>query len=153
MNALTQLVAVGSIALLGAVGTYWLKGPPVRKLACDIATLKPDEVCLQQIPADTKVLWVDARSRKEWKANGLKGSVLFNLDESEDMAAFEAEIVPLILETPRVIVYCGGEECGLSRQVANRIRSLDLGADVSVLRGGWDALRDAGRITDSSSGK
>lgn len=152
MNAATQLVAVGLISLLGAGGTYLVKGPPVRKLACDVTTLKPDEVCLQQIPADAKVLWVDARTRKEWKKNGLKGSVLWNLDQSEDMSAFEAEIVPLILETPRVIVYCGGEECGLSRQVANRIRALDLGADVSVLRGGWDALRDAGRVKDSSPG-
>lgn len=153
MNAPVQLIAVGCIALFGAAGTYWVKGPPVRKLACDVATLKPDEVCLQQIPADAKILWVDARSRKEWKANGLKGSVLFNLDQSEDMAAFEEEIVPLVLETPRVVVYCGGEECGLSRQVANRIRALDLGADISVLRGGWDALRDAGRVTDSSPAK
>jgi rhodanese-related sulfurtransferase len=152
MNSATQLVAVGSISLLAAGGTFWVKGPPLRTLACDVTSLKPDEVCFQQIPADAKVLWVDARSRKDWKKNGLKGSVLWNLDQSEDMSVFEAEIVPLILETPRVIVYCGGEECGLSRQVANRIRSLDLGAEVSVLRGGWDALRDAGRVKDSSSG-
>ena len=81
MNAATQLVAVGLISLLGAGGTYLVKGPPVRKLACDVTTLKPDEVCLQQIPADAKVLWVDARTRKEWKKNGLKGSVLWNLDQ------------------------------------------------------------------------
>ena len=153
MNALPQLVSVGIVSLLAAGATYWVKGPPVRKLACDVATLKPDEVCLQQIPADAKVLWVDARSRKEWQRDGLKGSVLWNLDPSEDMAAFEVKIVPLILETPRVIVYCGGEECGLSRQVANRIRALDMGADVSVLRGGWDALRDAGRVKDSNPAK
>jgi len=80
----------------------------------------------------------------------LPGSVLWNLDPAEDMQAFESEIVPKILETPRVIVYCGDENCGLSREVAKRIRALDLGAEVSVLRGGWKALVDAGRIKDSN---
>jgi hypothetical protein len=54
------------------------------------------------------------------------------------------------METPRVIVYCGDENCGLSKQIAERIIGLGLGADVSVLRGGWRALQEAGRIKGSS---
>jgi hypothetical protein len=49
-----------------------------------------------------------------------------------------------------VIVYCGDENCGLSRQIADKIRGLQLGAEVLVLRGGWRALSEAGRIKDSS---
>ena len=152
MNAVGQLVSIGIIALTAAGGTFWIKGPPLRTVLCDPAALKADEICLQQISARDKVLWVDARHRKDWEKNGLPGSVLWNLDAEEDMQAFEADIAMRIMETPRVIVYCGDENCGLSRQVANRIRELQLGAEVSVLHGGWRALSEAGRIKGSSPG-
>ena len=149
MNAFVQLAAIVGISLAAAGGTYWIKGPPARTLSCDPATLKPGEVCLQQISPDAKVLWVDARLRKDWEKNGLPGSVLWNLDPGEDMQVFEADVAMRIMETPQVIVYCGDENCGLSHQIADKIRGLQLGADVSVLRGGWRALNEAGRIKDS----
>ena len=105
MNALGQLAAILGISLAAAGGTYWIKGPPGRILSCDPATLKPGEVCLEQISPDAKVLWVDARLRKDWVKNGLPGSVLWNLDPGEDMQAFEADVAMRIMETPRVIVY------------------------------------------------
>lgn len=152
MNAVGQLAAVAFISLTAAGGTYLIKGAPVRGYICDPAILKPGEVCLEQIPADAKVVWVDARLRKDWEKNGLPGSVLWNLDPAEDMQVFEAETAMRIMETPKVVVYCGDENCGISSQVAERIRALGLDAEVSVLRGGWRALKDAGRIKDSSPG-
>ncbi len=152
MSAVGQLAAIVTISLAAAAGTYWIKGAPVRTFACEPAKLKPGEVCLESISPDASVLWVDARLRKDWEKSGLPGSVLWNLDPSEDMQVFEAESAARILETPRVIVYCGDENCGTSQQIAERIRGLDLGAEVSVLHGGWRALRDAGRIKDSSPG-
>lgn len=145
MRATGQVVAILVLALAAAGTTYWLKGPPARSYLCDPATLIADEICLTQISPDAKILWVDARSRTAWQKSGLPGSVLWNLDPSEDMQAFEADIAARIIDTPRVVVYCGDENCGLSRQIAERIRQLQLGADVSVLRGGWRALNDAGR--------
>jgi rhodanese-related sulfurtransferase len=150
MNTLGQLAAITMISLAAASGTFWIKGPPSRTFICDPATLKPDEVCLQQLAPDAKVLWVDARLRKDWEKTGLPGSVLWNLDPAEDMHALEAEVAMRVMETPRVIVYCGDENCGLSRQIAERIRGLELGAEVSVLLGGWQALSDAGRIKISN---
>jgi rhodanese-related sulfurtransferase len=150
MKVLGQLAVIAAFALAAAGGTWWIKGPPLRTLACDPASLKADEVCLQQIPADAGVLWVDARTRDEWLLNGLEGSVLWNLDPAEDMQAFEAEVAVRIVDTPRVIVYCGDESCGVSRQVAERIRALGLGAEVSVLFGGWRSLSEAGRVRGSS---
>lgn len=150
MSCWRQLALIAAVALLGAGGTFWVKGPPSRMLRCDPATLKPDEVCLEGIPAGSDVLWVDARSRADWEKNGLEGSILWNLDPTEDMQAFEADAVVRIATTPRVIVYCSDENCGVSRQVAQRIRALDLGAEVSVLRGGWRALSEAGRVKGSS---
>jgi rhodanese-related sulfurtransferase len=144
MKPIAQLAAIVALALAAAGTTYWFKGPPVRRYLCDPATLKADEICLAQVSPNAKILWVDARSRTDWQKSGLPGSVLWNLDPSEDMQAFEAEIAAQIIDTPRVIVYCGDENCGLSHQIAARIRQLQLGADVSVLRGGWRALNDAG---------
>jgi rhodanese-related sulfurtransferase len=146
MNLAGQVAVIAMLSLAGAGGTWLIKGPPVRVFQCDPAMLKPDEVCLEQIPAEAEVVWVDARSRADWEKNGVPGSLLWNLDATEDMKAFEAEAATRIVSTPRVIVYCGDENCGISRQVAERIRALDLGAEVSVLRGGWRALKEAGRV-------
>jgi rhodanese-related sulfurtransferase len=144
MKTPIQLAIIGIISAFAAVATYGIKGAPARKLVCEPALLKSDEVCLQQIFPSSKVLWVDARLRKDWQRNGMPGSVLWNLDPAEDLLAFEAEIALKILETPKVVVYCGDENCGVSRQVAERIRGLQLGAEVSVLHGGWRALNEAG---------
>lgn len=152
MNAFGQLAAIAAVALTASAATWLIKGPPVRTFACSPASLKPDELCLQQIPESTQVVWVDARSRADWQKNGLPGSVLWNLDPAEDMQAFEADVALRVAETPRVIVYCGDENCGMSRQVADRIRALGLGAEVFVLHGGWRALNEAGRIRNSNPG-
>jgi rhodanese-related sulfurtransferase len=150
MNTLAQLAVISGIALTAAGATWLIKGPPVRTLVCDPATLKLDEVCLQQIPENAAVVWVDARSRADWKRNGVPGSVLWNLDPSEDMSAFEAAVALRVTEVPRVIVYCADEACGVSLQVAERIRALGLGAEVSVLHGGWRALSEAGWVRNSN---
>ena len=152
MKSLGQLALIVSVSLAAAGATWLVKGSPERMLRCDPASLKPDEVCLESVPVDSEVVWVDARSRKDWEKNGLPGSLLWNLDPAEDMQAFEAEAAMRIAMTPRVIVYCGDENCGVSRQIADRIRALDLGAEVSVLHGGWRALSEAGRVRGSNPG-
>lgn len=151
MNALAQFVAIGAISLTAAGATYLIKGPPQRFFVCDPASLKPGEICLAQAPTGIAILWVDGRSRAQWQKDGLPGSVLWNLDPTEDMQAFETMIAMRVLETPRVVVYCGDENCGLSHEIAKRIIALDLGAEVSVLKGGWRALNEAGRIPKSNS--
>jgi len=149
MKCPIQIAVIATVALAAAGITWSVKGPPNRKLLCDTTTLKADEVCLQQIPERMEVVWVDARPRKDWEKNGVKGSMLWNLDPAEDMQEFEAEAAVRIAAIPRVIVYCSDENCGVSRQVAERIRKMDLGAEVSVLRGGWRALSEAKRTKDS----
>ena len=150
MNGWRQLAVIAAVSLAAAGGTYWIKGAPSRLFRCDPASLKPDEVCLESIASGLEVVWVDARPRAEWEKNGVPGSLLWNLDPAEDMQAFEAAVAARVVTTPRVIVYCGDENCGVSRQVAMHIRALDLGAEVSVLRGGWRALSEAGRVRHSS---
>lgn len=150
MSVFRQLVVISAVAMVAAGATWLVKGPPLRKFVCDPATVKADEVCLQQIPENAEVVWVDARSRAEWQKNGVPGSVLWNLDPSEDIQAFEAGVALRVTEVPRVIVYCDDESCGVSRQVAKRIQELGLGAEIFVLHGGWRALNEAGRIRNAS---
>lgn len=146
MNGLWQLAAICGLSIAAAGATFFIKGPPGRVFVCEAASLKPGEICLDQIPPDAAILWVDGRSRSDWESSGLPGSVLWNLDPAEDVQAFEAETAMRIMDTPRVIVYCGDENCGISHQVAAQIRNLQLGAEVSILKGGWRALHEAGRI-------
>jgi rhodanese-related sulfurtransferase len=150
MNPWRQVAVIAAVSLAAAAGTFWVKGPPSREFRCDPATLKPDEICLAAISVGADVVWVDARSRADWENNGVPGSLLWNLDAAEDPQAFEAAVAVRVAATPRVIVYCGDENCGVSRQIAGHIRALDLGAEVSVLRGGWRALNEAGRVRNSS---
>lgn len=145
MTGILQLAAICGLSFAAAGATFFIKGPPARAFVCEPASLKPGEICLDQIPLESAILWVDGRSRKDWEASGLPGSVLWNLDPAEDIQVFEAETAMRIMETPRVIVYCGDENCGISHQVAEKIRNLQLGAEVSILKGGWRALHEAGR--------
>jgi len=150
MKPFFQFAVIAGIAGAAAGSTYWVKGPPVRRLVCDPSTLKADERCLQEISANEPILWVDARSRKDWEKSGVEGSVLWNLDPTENMQSFESEIASRLMDVRGVVVYCGDENCGVSRQVAARIRALGLADEVWVLRGGWRALHEAGRTRDSS---
>lgn len=141
MKPLLQFAVIAVLTLAGAGGTWLLKGTPKEKVfTCDPKLLKQDEICPSDVSGN--VLWVDARSRAEWKENGLNGSVLWNLDPKEDAQQFEAEVAMRVVDAGLVVVYCGSEACGTSRQIADRIRALDLGPQVKVLHGGWEGLKD-----------
>jgi rhodanese-related sulfurtransferase len=146
MKTPAQIAIIAAISLTAAAATYLVKGPPQRLWVCDPTALKADEVCLEQLPLEEEFVWVDARSRAEWQQSSVPGSILWNLDPAEDMQVFEVEAATRIAVNPRVVVYCGDENCGISRQVAERIRALGLGAEVRVLHGGWRALKEAGRV-------
>lgn len=144
MTAVPQLGIIAFISLVAATGTWLVKGPPEKPAAfvCDPENLDEGEICLTDV--EENVLWIDARSRAEWEENGLKGSVLWNLDPKEDANEMEAGAVMRIAAgVDQVVVYCGSETCGTSKQIAERIRALDLGPPVKSLHGGWDALRDS----------
>lgn len=144
MTAASQLGIIAMVSLVAAAGTWLVKGPPEKPAAfvCDPQKLEDGEICLADVQGN--VLWVDARSRAEWEENGLEGSVLWNLDPKEDTNEMEAGAVMRIAEgVDLVVVYCGSVACGTSKQIAERIRALDLGPPVKSLHGGWDALRDS----------
>jgi rhodanese-related sulfurtransferase len=141
MNTPAQFAVIAAISLAAAGVSWLLKPAPAEKTAfvCDPAAIREDEICLADVKGN--VLWVDARPRGEWQKNGLKGSILWSMDPGEDANLFEAEAAPHIAAAELVVVYCGSEKCGTSREVADRIRRLGFGPEVKALHGGWDALR------------
>lgn len=143
MNPLTQLAALVAVSASAAGITWLVKGPPekVPLEQCDPLQLKEDELCLSQVSGN--VLWVDARPRAEWEKRSVEGAILWNLDPKENQQTFEAEAAMKVLEAELVVVYCGSEACGTSREVADRIRALQMGPPVKVLHGGWDAIKDS----------
>ncbi len=144
IKAFIQAAAIMAIALCAAMTTWWTVGPPER--SCDPSLIEKGQICLQSIPSDREIVWIDARSRSEWERDGLPGSILWNMKASEDANAMEAEAINRIFTTPYVVIYCNDEGCGTSKKIAKRIRDLDMGAEIYVLHGGWQALLSGGKI-------
>lgn len=153
MKPLYQLALLAALTGGAALTTWVTKGPPQRAFICDPATLTADEICFDQLRDGPAVTWIDARSRQEWSENGLDGSLLWNLDPAEDQNTFEAQAMPLLLVAERVVIYCGDEQCGTSHEVAKRVRSLETGVEVRVLKGGSRSLQDQGLLTDSNAAR
>jgi rhodanese-related sulfurtransferase len=140
----------GFLVLSAAAGwiSRSISGPIKREIPCDVASLKPGEICLATIVEKWKsdVLWVDARSKAEWQRDGVPGSVWItheNFDESLSNAATQ------MLDGKPVIVYCSAVGCDTSKEVANRIRSYHIASELHALHGGWKALNQAGLIKSS----
>lgn len=135
-------VAILSAISASAAGLSWLardKTPgPAPVPHCDTSSLKDGEICFHQVPEN--VLWIDARSRGEWQKNGYPNSILWNLDPNEDANQMEADAFQKIAESKFVVVYCTSEKCGTSRQIADKIRKLELGVEVKTLHGGYPSL-------------
>ena len=84
----------------------------------------------------SNAIWIDARPEEEFAQKHVPGAILLNEDRWN-------ELLPQMLAawTPekRVVVYCGSDGCGSSREVARRLRKEAQIKDVFVLEGGWEA--------------
>lgn len=82
------------------------------------------------------VLWIDARKREVYEQGHLEGALLLNVEEWGELM-FEHQIALQEAFEHPVVVYCDGEQCDRSEEVAKRLREL-LGLDpVYVLKGDW----------------
>ncbi len=146
-----ELLTVLGLATLAAVGTWRLAGPPPRvEVTCDPAAIGPEEVCLETIRDDDGILWIDARTEEEWRRDGLPGSIHLTTAGGADFDGLVADHGDRIATAERAVVYCGDLGCGLSKEVAGRLRGYGLIHDVRALHGGWAALKAAGWVTDSN---
>jgi rhodanese-related sulfurtransferase len=146
MNLAVQTAVIAGAALVASAVTFKIAGPPERGVVCRQDALKPGEICLEEVTRrwEGKVLWIDARQRVDWEKNGVPGSILWNL--MEDQQAFEAVAMERLVEGLPVIIYCDSASCGVSAQVAVKIRALEVAPEVHSLHGGAEALKAAGML-------
>jgi rhodanese-related sulfurtransferase len=94
---------------------------------------------------EKKVVWLDARTRKEYDKGHIPDALLFNLYEWEDLAV---PVVQLLSDSdPKstvIIIYCDSPKCSASHDIAEKMRQLPLGDwDIRILHGGWPAWKSA----------
>ena len=86
------------------------------------------------------VLWIDARPRTKFDEGHMPRAILLNADEWGDLMFQNMDTLQSAMSRP-VIVYCDGDRCAKSNDVATRLREL-LGLDpVYVLKGDWKLLK------------
>ena len=86
-----------------------------------------------------QVLWIDARKQDLYEKEHIPGALLLNEDEWDDLLV---KILPEWNPGRRVVVYCGGETCQPSHDVAERLRNQVGWKEVYVLKGGWEAWQN-----------
>ncbi|MCC5835812.1 MAG: hypothetical protein JJU20_13865 [Opitutales bacterium] len=88
-----------------------------------------------------QILWIDARSAREYDEGHMPGAVLVNEDDWEGglERLFEVWDPGQIL-----VVYCGAEACMTSRAVMHRLREELHEDSVYYLDGGWDLWQATG---------
>ena len=95
----------------------------------------------RKIIAACEVVWIDSRSRANYEADHLSGAILLNPEEWGELLFNNQDSFQSMLDRP-VIVYCDGDACTRSEDVARRLREL-MGLDpVYILQGEWRELRD-----------
>jgi rhodanese-related sulfurtransferase len=85
----------------------------------------------------SSVLWVDARTEKEYADDHVPSAIRLNLEEWDTL-------FPRFLDSwdrrKKVVVYCSSTSCQLSHEVAERLEQNGI-ESVYVLHGGWEAWK------------
>jgi len=143
---LKQLFVFCFLSVLGVVIIFVTTTPLDRHLKCDQTNLAEWEICWETVinDLDGNVLWVDARSEREFKNKHLNGA-LWIAETNSDERLSDPEIMQSIgiagMNKKKVVVYCATNSCGSSKYVAERIRSTGFHDEVYILFGGWKAIK------------
>ena len=155
-DTFAQFVRLGIMILALSVVLYWVDSAwfaSNRLPSCVQAELPEGRMCLETVRAryGDKIVWVDARSESDFEINHL----MFNdnrmfpirpgarMQEQVDAAA--ERMFRAGEQGECILVFCTNS-CTSSEDVAKELRSLDFGAPVYVLEGGWDVLKAAGMV-------
>jgi rhodanese-related sulfurtransferase len=135
VRSVRQAIVILFAALIPAVLTAAFH-PQLPALSED--AVLPGEERLEAVLGWKKpVLWVDARSPKEYEAEHVPGAILLNLEDWDTL-------FPSFLEQwepdEKVVVYCSSTACQLSHEVAQRLKQSGI-SQVFVLKGGWEAWK------------
>ncbi len=131
------------LAMVAAAGVAALVHGLLLGVSAQRLSAPGDGVTVREAMAWPNVLWVDSRSAMDYQQGHFPGALHLHPSDWESGLArlFEAwePGVP-------VVVYCDGQSCDASRQMADRLRA-DLGLEpVFWLHGGWEELRKLGEV-------
>ena len=129
---------LGCALLAGAASAlFHPKRPPwyeVEDAAEARWTIRPEKA--RELVSAGPVVWIDARSRPAYEVGHVPGALLVNAEEWADLMFQHQFALQEAFQRP-VIVYCDGDSCERSREIAQRLREL-VGLDpVFVLQGDW----------------
>ena len=135
MKRVRQALLIMLIALIPA-GVAAFVHP--RRPEWSREVLAPGEERLKTVLAwGSAVLWVDARSQRDYETEHIPGALSLNLEEWDTL-------FPRFLDqwSPerKVVVYCSSLSCALSHEVADRLTQSGV-SPVYVLKGGWEAWK------------
>jgi rhodanese-related sulfurtransferase len=135
-----------ALAAAGALATWkWHPQRPELYLVTEQAG--PDEITVTEalkLEKGKGVIWIDARTRREFDKGHIPGAFLLNLYEWEDLMVPVIESIKASDEERTVVVYCDSQKCTASREIREKMIGFGLGdLDIRVLHGGWPAWRHA----------
>lgn len=112
------------------------KAPPFYQLSPPVE----NEATVEEVrQMGHPVVWIDARSEQDFEKGHIEGALLLNQEHWAELLWKHKEVIEGIEGTP-VVVYCDGERCRRSSEVAERLRA-EMGlAPVFVLKGDWREL-------------
>lgn len=153
MRVTHQMAILLGVAALASGGHWLAEGRPSGIPAVELESipLKEGEIQLSTLQQEglEGVLFIDARRNDEWQRDGLEGSINITSLSDEDLVGQLAPHFEALTTARRIVVYCGDIHCGLSHELADRLKadfSDMLGGELSVLHGGMTALEVAGLV-------
>ncbi|MGE9269293.1 MAG: rhodanese-like domain-containing protein, partial [Verrucomicrobiales bacterium] len=89
-----------------------------------LPALKEGEVRLSDLEGELGegILWVDARRKERWEENGLPGAINVTTLSDEDLVTQLARYENELFGARRMVIYCDDLNCGLSHELAERLR-------------------------------
>lgn len=134
-QAIKQLLLITGVAVLAAGITFFVhrSAPALYK----VSVVGENEITWDEVQQwKGKVIWIDARSEKDFAKAHVDGALLLNQENWANLLWQHREVIEAI-EGDRAVVYCDGSNCRRSSEVAERLRT-ELGLErVYVLKGGW----------------
>ncbi|MBW2148246.1 MAG: hypothetical protein JRI22_14610 [Deltaproteobacteria bacterium] len=113
----------------------------------DARVIGTDEA--QAIFREGKAVFIDARSRKDYRNGHISGAFSIPWNEPDPQLEHFLSIVPPVV---KVIVYCQGEECTESHVIADILMQMEY-RDILIFSEGFPAWKRAGLPVEKGKGE
>ncbi len=138
-STLLQAAVILGVALIFALlSVFFHPGAPAWYASeiVDPMALQPEELKKQLGDSIDTVLWVDARKSEKFAEGHMPGAILLNKEDWETLIAKHIEIIGTARGRP-IVVYCDGNRCMRSSEIAERLRQAVGLKPVYILKGDW----------------